>query len=265
MTALVLQARLDSSRLPGKCLLPLGGKPLIFRIMEALSYFPCEKKILACPEDCVYSFAPLAEEAGFKLIAGPKYDVLARYCLAIKTTGAERIIRATGDNPFVFTDAALAIDTEARLVGADYAAFSQLPYGAGVESIASEALLRAEMEAKENFEREHVCPYLYAHPEFFRLHRPMAPHEWQGEDIRLTVDTKEDYNRALLFYEKLLTLNIWERNRGENIIALYKQFIKDKPLGNFDDGNTDDGNFADGNFADDSIDNSFDNAPKRVP
>jgi len=219
MTALVLQARLDSSRLPRKALLPLGGRPLIFRVMEALSFIACEAMILACPEDSVSSFAPLADEAGFVLVSGPKDDVLARYCLAIRHCGAERIIRATGDNPFVFTDAAVALNREAAALGADYAGYSGLPYGAGVESVASEALLRAEREAVSPAEREHVCPYLYNHPELFRLHRPLAPRCWQGPDIRVTVDTREDHERTVVLYEKLLSLPQEQRNLGKNVIA----------------------------------------------
>ena len=219
MTALVLQARLDSSRLPQKSLLPLGGRPLIFRVMEALGILSCEVKILACPEDNVSAFSPLAEEAGFSVVPGPREDVLARYCLAIRRCGAERIIRATGDNPFVFVDAADALNQEALALGADYAGYSGLPYGAGVESVASEALLRAEREARLQPEREHVCPYLYGHPELFRLHRPLAPPKWQGAKLRVTVDTREDYEKALVLYEHLFALPPHERNKGESIIS----------------------------------------------
>ena len=230
MTALVLQARIDSSRLPGKSLLPLGGKPLIFRVMEAFGFlsgepFPWEAKILACPEDSVSSFAPLAEEAGFRLIPGPKDDVLARYCLAIRKSGAERIVRATGDNPFVFIDAAVSINSEAQVFGADYAGYAGLPYGAGVESVASEALLRAEKEAKTSEEREHVCPYLYGHPELFRLHRPLAPAKWQGPELRITVDTAEDYERTQALYGHLFSLPPGERNLGENVIAAVRHIF----------------------------------------
>jgi spore coat polysaccharide biosynthesis protein SpsF len=238
VTALVLQARLDSTRLSGKSLLPLGGRPLIFRVMEALSFHEadfevnCSRwdlKILACPEDSVSSFASLAEEAGFTVVPGPADDVLARYCLAIQRSGADRIVRATGDNPFVFADAALALDSKARALAADYAGYSGLPYGAGVESIASEALLRAEREAKAPAEREHVCPYLYGHPELFRLHRPLAPREWQAPDLRITVDTREDYERVQRLYENLLSLPREERSRGENIIAAAR-LAKDEAL-----------------------------------
>ena len=221
MTALVLQARLDSSRLNGKALLPLGDRPIVFRVMEALAFLPCEKKILACPQDSVSAFAPLAEETGFVLVPGPKEDVLARYCLAIRRSGADRIVRATADNPFVFVDAARAIESEAEALGADYAGYSGLPVGAGVESVASEALLRAEKEAIDPMEREHVCPYLYRHPEFFRLHRPLAPRCWQGPERRITVDTREDYDRALSLYERLSSMPLSGRNLGETVLSLY--------------------------------------------
>jgi len=199
-TAVILQARLDSRRLPRKCLLPLGGRPLILRVMEALNHVHAAVRALACPEDCAADFAPLAEEAGFVLVTGPKDDVLARYALAIRRLHPDRVIRATGDNPFVFADAANALDAEAAALGADYAGYAGLPYGAGVESVAAEALLRADREARDLYDREHVCPYLYTHPEIFRLHRPLAPRPWQAPELRLTVDTPEDYQRAQARY-----------------------------------------------------------------
>ena len=225
MTALVLQARLDSSRLSEKAMLPLGGRPLILRAMQALSFVSCDQKILACPEDSERVFAPLAEEAGFEIAVGPKEDVLERFCLAIKRCGARRIIRATGDNPFVFADAANALCEEADSLGADYAGFSALPYGAGVECVLSEALFRAQREAQAAPEREHVCPYLYSRPDIFRLHRPLAPIKWQGADIRITVDTGYDYHRAKALYEKLSALPANEQCRGENIIAAYRKLF----------------------------------------
>jgi spore coat polysaccharide biosynthesis protein SpsF len=149
--------------------------------------------------------------------------VLARYCLAIRSSGAERIVRATGDNPFVFVDAAIKINAEAGMLGADYAAYSGLPLGAGVECLASEALLRAEREAARQSEREHVSPYLYGHPELFSLHRPLAPAELQGRELSITVDTIEDYERAKLLYERLLPLEPCERILGKKIIEEARQ------------------------------------------
>jgi len=223
--ALVLQARLDSKRLPEKSLLPLNGRPLIFRVMQALRSIPCDAKILACADDSASAFAPLAEEAGFSIVAGSKDDVLARFCLAIRKCGAERIIRATGDNPFVFIDAAIALNREAHDLAADYAAYSGLPHGAGVESVNSEALLRAEKEARAPMEREHVCPYLYGHPDLFRLHRPLAPRRWHAPAFRTTIDTREDYERALSLYEHLSLLPDEKQGMGEHLIAAYRKIF----------------------------------------
>ena len=219
MTAVILQARIDSSRLPGKSLLLLDGKPLVFRVMEALNQVPADIRILACPEDSLLSFESLAKEAGFEILAGPKEDVLERYCMAIRKYSIDRVIRATGDNPFVFADAAASLNDEAVSQKADYAGYAELPYGAGVESAAAAALLLACEQAKLQPEREHVCPYLYNHPELFNLHRPTAPARWHYPDIRLTVDTQEDFDRA----KELYTLLKNEQNRynGETILKKY--------------------------------------------
>jgi spore coat polysaccharide biosynthesis protein SpsF len=203
VTAVILQARLDSSRLPNKALLPLGGEPMIFRVMEALRAIPCDAWALACPADAEAAFAPLADRAGFRLVIGSKEDVLGRYCAAVRFLGADRVIRATGDNPFVFPDAAAAIAREGESCGADYAAYAGLPYGAGVEAVAAEALLRAEREATLPSEREHVCPYLYTHGDLFILHRPAAPVRWRRPSVRLTVDTAEDYEAARRLFDAL--------------------------------------------------------------
>lgn len=221
MTVLVLQARIDSTRLAKKSLLPLGDRPLVFRAMEALQTTNCDLKVLACPDDCVETFLPLAKEAGFEIVPGPKDDVLARYCNAIRRFSADRVIRVTGDNPFTFRDAAETLNDEASVLGADYAGYYGLPYGAGVESINAHALLRAEREASSARERENVCPYLYDHPEIFKLHRPFAPVKWQGFDMRITVDTEDDYRRAVKLFGAIRHLPPDERSKGENVIKAY--------------------------------------------
>ncbi|HCM27349.1 MAG: spore coat protein [Treponema sp. GWB1_62_6] len=206
MTAVVLQARIDSSRLPGKALLELGGEPMIFRVMQALQAVAADVRVLACPEDAREAFRSLADRAGFRLVTGSKDDVLSRYCDAIRATGADRVIRATGDNPFVFADAANEINLQGERLGADYASYAGLPYGTGVEALRSEALLRAEREAGNPHEREHVCPYLYGNPDAFLLHRPVAPSDWRMSGMRVSVDTREDCDRARRLYEELILL-----------------------------------------------------------
>ena len=228
MTAIILQARIDSSRLPGKSLLPLGSRPLIFRVMEALNHVPSDLRILACTDDSVKEFTPFAQEADFKLIAGPKDDVLERYCIVIRTYNITHLIRATGDNPFVFSDAAAAIHAEGLRLTADYAGYAGLPLGAGVEAVNAAALLRAADEAAARYDREHVCPYLYTHPGKFLLHRPLAPLRWQSP-VRLTVDTEEDYEQAKILYAALEKHTCGsERCRGTAILDVYRKIFQGK-------------------------------------
>lgn len=222
MIVIILQARLDSSRLPGKALLPLAGRPMVFRVMEALSRVPCDRRVLACPQDSETAFAPLAEEAGFSLFVGSKEDVLDRFSRAARRFDARWIIRATGDNPFVFPDAAAALIEETKKEEADYGTYGATPYGAGVEAIRAEALYSAALQARDPFEREHVCPYLYGHPERFFLHRPVAPKIWRGPQIRVTVDTQTDYQRAQQLYE---ALEGEQRFRGQDLIRVYNRIF----------------------------------------
>jgi spore coat polysaccharide biosynthesis protein SpsF len=224
LTALILQARLDSSRLPRKAMLQLDGKPLLFRVMEALKTVDTPLRILACPEDSFDTFKPLAAMCGFEIFAGSKHDVLSRFCSAIRRFGLseDRIIRATGDNPFVFADAADAINGEAAVLSADYAGYAGLPHGTGVEIAECAALLRAEKEAVSPYHREHVCPYLYENEAAFALHRPLAPQKWRRPAMRLTVDTQTDYERAKLLYAELSRRTpAEERSRGERVIGAY--------------------------------------------
>jgi spore coat polysaccharide biosynthesis protein SpsF len=203
MTAVVLQARMGSTRLPGKALLPLGDSSLLEQAMTRLGLVPADLKVLATDVASAPLLAPVALRRGFELLVGPAQDVLARYCLAIRRFGIDLVVRATGDNPLVSHELAeLLLERRDRL-RSDYSGFVGMPLGMGVELVAAEALLRAEELAHEAREREHVCPYLYEHPELFSIDRPEAPREYLLEGASVTVDTKADYEAVLRIYEAL--------------------------------------------------------------
>ena len=208
MTALILQARLDSTRLPGKALLDFFGEPLLFRVMERLIKVPADEHILACDYDSFESFKPIAKKAGFRCMAGPKDDVLARFCAVISETGADVVLRATGDNPFLFAEAASLtlrrFEELQKTVKADYFTFTGLPHGSGVEAFSAAALLKAQNERLGAFEREHVGPALYHHPLEFNCVFEKAPDEWVAPRLRTTVDTSSDYATALAAADFLL-------------------------------------------------------------
>jgi len=203
MICIILQSRLDSSRLPRKALLDLGGKPVIVRVMENLRRVPADAYILACDTDSVETFTPLAQEAGFTCIGGQKENVLERFCLVIGQTGAETVLRATGDNPYLFADAAEAslrrfAELQAGDKPAHYFTFSGLPHGSGIEVFSARRLLEAAVLTDSAYDREHVGPALYRHPDRFVCVNETAPDDWYYPEMRTTIDTPADYDRASL-------------------------------------------------------------------
>jgi len=222
MTGVFLQARLDSSRLPGKALLPLSGKSILEHAMEALLRVPADVHALLTEEGSREAFAPFADRLGYGLFVGSKLDVLKRFADAARFFGVDRIVRATGDNPLVSWELATQLEKECASLDADYGGHFGMPVGCGVECLKCGALFRAERETKDPYDREHVAPYLYGNPRIFSLHRPLVPIEFRS-DFRVTVDTREDYeNISAIFSDiyrgrpvRLDELMEWIRSRGE--------------------------------------------------
>lgn len=196
MTALFLQCRLDSSRLPRKALLPLGGVPLIERVMMALEKVEAEPKVLLTTEDSLEELTPLGLKCGFHLFAGSKEDVLDRFLRAADHFGADQIVRATGDNPFVSAQLANRILESHRVEGADYSGFLGMPLGTGVEILEVSALRRAAVESDSPYDHEHVAPYLYNNPGKFIINRPDISFFFGHGESKISVDTREDLELA---------------------------------------------------------------------
>ncbi|MDR3284837.1 MAG: methyltransferase domain-containing protein [Treponema sp.] len=192
----IIQCRLASTRLPQKALLPLGGKSAILWTLDAMRRVPAETYVLACDFDSEATLRPLAEQAGWECFAGPKDDVLERFCRAAARRRIDLIVRATGDNPFLFYEAAAASVAEAQKTGADYFTFTGLPHGSGVEVLKTAALRDANAHTADPYEREHVGPALYRHTGAYSCVFTEAPVEWRRPDLRTTIDTPADYRRA---------------------------------------------------------------------
>ena len=193
MTAVFLQVRLDSSRLPRKALLDLAGKTVVEHAMNALSLVKSDIRMLLTTEDSENELRPLAAECGWDVFVGPKDDVLARFVLAARETGASVIIRATGDNPLVSPAMANAAVKISESSGAAYSGIRGIPVGAGVEIIRVRRLEEAYAEASDPYEREHVAPFLYRRPERFHIEIQDAPSVYSFPEGRITLDTPDDY------------------------------------------------------------------------
>lgn len=201
MTIVVVQCRLNSSRLPGKALFSLGGKTVLDWTLASMKQVKADAYYVATDYDSEKELAPVAKANGFKLFAGPLEDVLERFCMVIEKSGADAVIRATADNPFLFYEAAQALRDEYERRNqtgrCDYITFSGLPHGSGVEMFNAHSLLQAKEQTDSPYDHEHVGPALYNHKEKWNCIFVDAPARFNHPHLRTTIDTAADYRRAL--------------------------------------------------------------------
>ena len=199
-TIIVIQARLGSTRLPGKVLAPMDRVPLLVHCIRRLLSAGAGPVVVATSD--LARDAPVAgtaAQAGARVVRGDEADVLGRFARAIEDWSGPFVIRATGDNPAV--DPGSVTRVRAALAGgADYAVERGLPLGATVEGVRADRLRRAAAEAVSPRDREHVTPFIRARPDRFLVVELDAPPELARPDLRFTVDTPDDfaYMRALL-------------------------------------------------------------------
>ncbi len=192
MTGVFIQIRLDSSRLPEKALLPLGDMTVSEHAFRSLGNVPADVYALLTDKASAPQLAPLAEKWGFDTFIGARDDVLSRFSRAAAHFSVDTLLRGTGDNPLVSWEAAVRALNIFNDTEPDYCGIRNLAYGAGVEILDSRALFRADREASDPYEREHVSPYLYRNPELFKINLAEALEEERSE-ARITLDTREDY------------------------------------------------------------------------
>jgi spore coat polysaccharide biosynthesis protein SpsF len=199
MVGVFLQARLGSTRLPGKALLPLGGTSVLQLAMRALARVPAGVHAVLTEPKSSQAFAEPTRTEGFELFVGSEEDVLDRFCRAAAKFGVGRVVRATADNPLVSPAQIRSLLALHESRGWQLSHYLGPPLGTGVEVIEAGALAEAGAAARDPYEREHVTPYLYHHPELFRVGEPPCPAAWHWPEARVTMDTAADYEllRAL--------------------------------------------------------------------
>ena len=200
-TVLIVQCRLSSTRLPGKALLPLGGKTVLEWVLASMKKVKADRYYLAVDEKSCEQLAPIALKCGWDFFAGSETDVLDRFCNVIKMSKADTVIRATADNPFLFYEAAQSLAEEYDLrnstANVDYITYTGLPHGSGVEMFNAHSLLKAASMTSLDYDHEHVGPALYNHPDSFNSLFVRAPARFCRPELRSTIDTAADYRRAL--------------------------------------------------------------------
>jgi spore coat polysaccharide biosynthesis protein SpsF len=202
-TGIFIQVRLGSTRLPEKAVLPLGGATVIRHAMRALRGVPAEERALLTDRASAHALKKEAGAEGYSVFPGSDLDVLGRYCDACRRYSVTRVVRATGDNPLVSARLAREILRVHEERNADLSHYLGCPWGCGVEIVEADALFAAEAEAEDPAEREHITTFLYRHPDRFAIVEEEAPPETYAPEARVTVDTREDYERVQLIFSHL--------------------------------------------------------------
>jgi spore coat polysaccharide biosynthesis protein SpsF len=204
----VVQARTGSTRLPGKVMMPLAGKPLLVRMLERLQAARTPSQIIvatttASSDDPVEE---LAKQAGVACVRGHPTDLLDRHIAALRTTDCDAVSKIPSDQPLL--DPALVdrvLGTFLEDPSVDYVSNlhpSTWPDGYDVEVMKREVLETAWREAKKPMEREHTTPFIWEQPQRFKLKNI----EWDRDlsmTHRLTIDYAEDYELIRRVYDAL--------------------------------------------------------------
>jgi spore coat polysaccharide biosynthesis protein SpsF len=210
----IIQARMGSTRLPGKVLRPLAGRPMLARIVERVRACPAIAAVVVATSDREGDepIRRLCAAERFDCFAGSELDVLDRFYQAAAARQGDPLVRITADCPLV--DPGLLTRLLALFAGGEYdhvgvatgagALFlgqGRYPDGLDTECFSFAALERAWREADSPQDREHVTPYLWRHPDRFRCGHLLSPVDYSR--LRWTVDTEADFDLIARIYDAL--------------------------------------------------------------
>lgn len=202
----IIQARMGSSRLPGKSMMDIFGKTLIERVIDRVSLAKkVEQIVLATTiaiedENLVNLVSKKYPE--IKIFRGSKENVVERFVTSSRKFFADPIIRITADDPFKDPHVIDLHITKYFKESVDYVSNTlkhTFPEGIDTEIFSLAALARAEAEGKSKMDREHVTFYIWNHPDIFRLKNIRASMNYSR--FRLTVDYKKDLQMAIEIYK----------------------------------------------------------------
>lgn len=202
----IVQARMGSTRLPGKVLMDLSGKTVLARVVERLQRAGLISQILVATTDLSLDNPIVAEcrEISVPVFRGDQDDVLDRYYRAAQFANADVIVRITSDCPLIdpeITDKTIAAFVEAKAEYVSNVITRTYPRGLDTEVMSLAALGRAWAKASKPYQREHVTPYIYEHPDEFKI--SLITDIENNSGYRWTLDTPEDLAFIRAIYERM--------------------------------------------------------------
>ena len=236
-TVAIVQARMGSTRLPGKIMKILAGRTVLGHVLERCRAIPSVDQVIVATTDLPEDEAVCqeAERSGVEFYRGSSGDVLSRYYHAAQTSQADIIVRVTSDCPLLDPYISNEVILDFQRGAYDYSSSEGFPRGMDTEVFTFRVLEQAYCEAKFDYEHEHVTPYLYRHPEKFDLRTFRSEHD--NSEYRLTLDTEEDWTLISQIYERLhkggifKLADVLELLKKEPELALINGHIVQKRLG----------------------------------
>jgi spore coat polysaccharide biosynthesis protein SpsF (cytidylyltransferase family) len=218
-TIIIIQARMGSTRLPGKVLMKINGITLLESLLEQINHCKSiDEKIVATTtreEDDEISTKCL--NAGVEIFRGNPFDVLDRYYQCAQAYSGTNIVRLTADNPFIdpnIIDNVVTIFQENSFDYVNNCEIRTFPHGTEVEVFSFSALEKAWKNAKNPYDREHVTPFL-RNKKIFKTMCIKSKEDLSN--FRWTVDTIEDLNFIRKLYQQCNTKPIVTENLLEII------------------------------------------------
>ena len=193
--AVIVQARVGSSRLPAKVLQFLGEKMALVRCLDRCAAIPGVDEVV-CTVPASVADDPVAEvarRAGYRVSRGDEHDVLARYAKAAQEVGADVVMRVTSDCPFIDPEICGRVRDLLTAAEADYACNNmpaKFPHGLDCEAFAADRLYDADWLARTVHEREHVTPWLRSRSDYLKV--CLTGPGTGLEQLRWTLDYPED-------------------------------------------------------------------------
>jgi spore coat polysaccharide biosynthesis protein SpsF len=200
----VVQARLGSTRLPGKVLCDLAGDSMLARVIARLRATTTidDVVIATTTQDCDDAIVREAERCETPVIRGSEHDVLCRYLVAAAAASADIVVRVTADCPLLDPGVVDSVVT-ALTDDVDYASNTHVrsfPRGLDVEALHLDTLIRIGRLATSAAAREHVTAYVMERPERFAVRQVRADRD--DSDLRWTVDTQDDLDTVRAIYAR---------------------------------------------------------------
>lgn len=223
----MIQARCGSTRLPGKVMRELRGKPSLQWMIERVQRSQCvdEVMVITSIDRANLPILGLCSRIGVRVGVGSEEDVLDRYYQTAKLVRPEYVVRLTGDCP-CFDGKLLDKAINQMKPETDYCGMLSETFADGLdlEVVKFTALERSWREAEHSFEREHVTQYIIRHPELFKTQDFVSPIGYFGNH-RWTVDEEEDFQMVSRIYDHF----VGEGGREDFGYREILQYLKEHP------------------------------------